>query len=546
MRGVPPSAQQATPVSIPAPVGGWNARDPLSTMPETDAIQLDNLINVDGSLRIRKGQVQHATLTGHDLIGTLAVWHGPTGQQLWAIAWSFLYGSNAFNVSTGGTKAIDATWTASGFRQQPHYSTVMFNNVSGYYLYICSDGTGPDAPKYYNGTAWTTPAITGVDATLLVHVNLFKFRLYFAEKNSLNVWYLGIDAIAGPATKLPLGGYFNKGGHIVATGTWTVDGGDGVNDLFCVVTSAGQVAVFAGDSPQSASSWSIIGVFDIGEPVGGFRCLSKFGADLYVTTLDGLYSVRNIMAGQIGDSDAITEKVRHAFSSKAREFKARRGWMALYYPRGKYFFINVPTYNGSIPTPDIDQFVFSNTTKTWSRFTCQWTQCWAIYNDRLYGGRDDGQNVGNPGVIFRADDGKVELYGVTIDGVGGGFTPVRVRQAYTSFGDTSRMKYVTLARPLLENDSGPANVFNITVDVDFDFKQAKLPFLTGLPSTQYITGPDYPPEDRNDYWTLVKRKTAGGGLGRYACISMVTNVKWAHLGWIATEWYFKPAGIIST
>jgi len=550
MRGVPPSAQQATPVSIQAPVGGWNARDALSAMPETDAIQMDNVLNVNGSVQIRRGSQYWASISDTVEIGTLAVWKGPATEQMWVFAHTTSYGVRAYNISNGGALAGSGGTALPGVSDS-FFSTVMFNNVSGHYLYLCNEQGGPyGIQSYYNGTTWVTPTITGIASNLLVHVNLYKFRLYFVEKDSLNVWYLGIDALQGAATKLPLGGYFNKGGKIIATGTWTVDGGDGVNDLFCVVTSAGQIAVFQGDSPSSASSWSIVGVFDIDEPLGGGRCLSKFGSDLYILTVAGVLSVRNIMQGQVGQSDAFTEKIRYAFSDHARKFRNSVGWMGLFYPRGNYFFVNAPSTPTSssgaeLPPPVMVQFVFSATTKSWSRFTNQYGRHWVVFKDRLYGAKAVG-------TVIRADDAASDFDGITV-GAETNLIPVRVRQAYTPFGDNTRMKYVTLARPLIESDARyippyDINHFDIEVEVRFDYRHVPRTTAQSWAGTTYVKGPEYTEHDpiHVSRAEQVKRSTAGGGLGRYASIALTANVKTTYFGWIATEWYFKPAGIIST
>ena len=54
----------ATSTSVPAPVGGWNARDSLANMEPTDAIVLDNLIPSTDRVDGRKGSSEYATPSG--------------------------------------------------------------------------------------------------------------------------------------------------------------------------------------------------------------------------------------------------------------------------------------------------------------------------------------------------------------------------------------------------------------------------------------------------------------------------------------------------
>lgn len=54
--------------------------------------------------------------------------------------------------------------------------------------------------------------ISGVDTSDLSYVWSYKNRLFFIEKESLNVWYLPIDSIGGAAVSFPMGGEFSDGG----------------------------------------------------------------------------------------------------------------------------------------------------------------------------------------------------------------------------------------------------------------------------------------------------------------------------------------------
>jgi len=49
------SGRAAGVASLPAPVGGWNARDSLANMESTDAVILDNLFPTVSSVNLRGG-----------------------------------------------------------------------------------------------------------------------------------------------------------------------------------------------------------------------------------------------------------------------------------------------------------------------------------------------------------------------------------------------------------------------------------------------------------------------------------------------------------
>ena len=47
--------------SLPAPLGGWNARDSLANMEPTDAVTLVNMFPTVSNLTMRGGYIKHAT-----------------------------------------------------------------------------------------------------------------------------------------------------------------------------------------------------------------------------------------------------------------------------------------------------------------------------------------------------------------------------------------------------------------------------------------------------------------------------------------------------
>src|SRR5690606_34962161 len=57
----------------------------------------------------------------------------------------------------------------------------------------------------------------------LIYPFVYKQRLFFVQRESMNVWYLPVDQIGGELTLLPLAGVFEKGGQIVFGTTWSND-----------------------------------------------------------------------------------------------------------------------------------------------------------------------------------------------------------------------------------------------------------------------------------------------------------------------------------
>ena len=141
--------------SLPAPVGGWNARDSLANMAPTDAVQLENYFPGVSNVNLRGGYVKHATGFPDD-VETLMTYSGGTADQLWAVSDGKFY-----NATAAG--AIGAAAVSGLSNSKWEYTNI--TTSGGNYLYAAN---GVNTPYLYNGTTWTsitgasTPAITGV------------------------------------------------------------------------------------------------------------------------------------------------------------------------------------------------------------------------------------------------------------------------------------------------------------------------------------------------------------------------------------------------
>jgi len=95
-----------------------------------------------------------------------------------------------------------------------------------------------------------------VATTNIINVNVFGNRLFMVEKNTLKIWYLPIQSIAGAATAFDLSTIFGRGGYLMAMGTWSVDAGNGMNDLAVFVSSELRRVNRSRASNPSAPCWA--------------------------------------------------------------------------------------------------------------------------------------------------------------------------------------------------------------------------------------------------------------------------------------------------
>ena len=442
------SAQQnqtAQTVSLPSPVGGWNARDSIAAMPPFDAVVMDNWFPDTDYVKVRKGYTNHVTgITGQ--VETLMQYSSGTTRKLFAAATTAIY-----DVSTAGTVGAAVVTAQTNARWQH----VNFGTSGGQFLIICN---GADTPQNYNGTVWaTTPAITVATPTTLIHVNVFKTRLFFIEKNSLKAWYLPVASIGGAAAALDFSNVCRLGGSLTAMATWSLDGGTGIDDYAVWITSEGEVIIYRGTDPSAAATWALVGVYRMGRPIGR-RCFFKIGSDVVFITTDGFVLLSKAMlSDRTQPQIALSDKISNVANLATNTYGANFGWQPILYPKGKMGIFNIPLTEGVLS----HQYVMNVQTGAWCRFTGWNANCWELFDENVY--------FGTSGKVCRADNGAIDdTSTISSD----------VKQAYSYFNAPGRLKRFTLARPVLLSDGIPA--VSMIMNVDFE-DQATLsePVYTG-------------------------------------------------------------------
>src|SRR5690606_10246856 len=133
----------------------------------------------------------------------------------------------------GGDDTVQALTSA-------RFDYLNFATTGGQYLTVVN---GEDAPLQFDGSSWTTASISaeGLVAANLFTVAAYAERLWFAEKDTFNVWYLDAQAISGTPTKLWLGALFKLGGSLSNIVTWSADSGSLLADFIAFVSTEGEV-----------------------------------------------------------------------------------------------------------------------------------------------------------------------------------------------------------------------------------------------------------------------------------------------------------------
>jgi hypothetical protein len=490
-------------------------------MRTTEAVFLDNFFPRTSDVQLRKGFRTHAKVPLDREIRTLMGYKATNGAtKLFAATQNGI-----FDVTAGGDLAAPVTACTSG-----EWQHTLVTTAGGSFLLACN---GKDKMKSYNGAAWTdvdavsAPAITGIDTTQVVNISKFKTRVILCKKDSLSFWYLPNNAIAGAAVEFPLGALFSKGGYLMATFSWTLDGGDGPDDYFVAITSEGEVALYRGTDPSLSSTFAIVGIFQLAKPMGR-RCFVKLDSDTAVITQSAVYPLSRALglSQTKRKSTSLTERIQKAYSEFAQQHKALFGWSVTLFPEASMLLVNVPILN--YPTRNIIysyQFVMNTETGAWCRFTGQHSEAWLAFDGKLYFAL---HNIINEAWTGTSDNG-------------GAITGL-AKTAFTPLG-TAANKQVKMVKPIIQSDTDVTLQLGVDVDyADNTLQTSKAVYSQALALWDSATwgGAVWNGSSR----TIARWRSVACKMGRTAALRLRTSGKDVTMTWIATDLLVEDGGLL--
>lgn len=429
-------------VSLPAPVGGLNARDSIANMKASDAIILDNWFPQTTEVQVRRGYTEFATFTG--ICQSIIAYNGASSKVFVAVDGST---NSIIDASSGGaisTAVVGGSGPTVQAITDCHFDYVNFGTVGGQFLSLVN---GADTPLEYDGTTWSSSTMTGGTPADFFTVAVYAERLWFGVKNSFSVRYLPVNSITGATTELNLASLFKLGGTLNSIITIT-DATNALADYIAFVSTEGEIVAFTGTDPAVATSWTRAAQFRVGRPViKGNRAWCKWGADALLICADGILPLRRAISQEKRDSTvAVSDKIRNMLNNDVAVHGARKGWAITLHPTGFKLIVNVPT------NEDVEarQYVMNVQTGAWCRYTGWDGFCFDVVRDQLYWGGD--------GVLAKADQP-----GAASDA--GNPITASSKQAFSYLGGRGRNVLMQMIRPIIAAD-GAANIA-LGVDVDY-------------------------------------------------------------------------------
>jgi len=519
-----------------APLKGIDVSQPLPGGDPQTAIRMQNLIPRVLGLQLRRGYTRWVSNMGTE-IRSIMQYHPALGDAKMFCANS---AGDIFDVTAAQPSTVTPTpvlsvttgvakgeWTSLNYTTPAgvHY-LLMVTPAGGYWV--------------YNGTTWTEIVagtgplqIDGVDPKTFSYITVFKNRVIFIEHETTRAWYLPVGEVAGVATEFDFGAMFPNGGELVMLLNWTYDGGGGVgsstglSNKLVVIADQGDVLVYGGDDPDSATDFRVEGRWYVGRVPVGNRFASQYLQDIAILSERGLCFMSELMRGEgFFGNTAVAGNINAELAQVVSRTLDSKYWEVKFLPHEQLMILNVPDFNR-----ENIQWAYEVNNKAF----CNLKGIPMLTVDTFDGRSFCGDVNGNVWWCFEGQsDGAVDL-------VPGADLLGTLVTAFSSLGEGIRVKRLLMCRASFVSDSVPGVKVKLNKEWDLDLPQGAPPYLRA--------GANFWDQGKwdNAVWAgegkTYEAWTGAQGLGRYAALSLQVRgaADTIFVGWQAVV---EPGGIL--
>lgn len=514
-------------VTRPAPNKGIDSFNSIATMPEGYAVLMRNFIGQPFGCAMRKGYVIHATGLGGAVESLISHNKGNGIPSLYAFA-----NAKMSDVTVANAVPVQKLTSLTNNRWQ----SVNFANISGVNLIAVN---GADDIIWISPTDVITRIVLGsgtgntilnVDPKVLIDVYSHQKRLWFVQKNTTLAWYLPPDQLSGVATSFNPGVNWTRGGYLNQIVTWTLDDGNGSDDNIAFFSSEGEVSIYQGTDPNTASTFSLRGVFYCGAPIGR-RAATRKGGDILVLTQLGIVYLSDLLKStKINpDNDDEAKYIQNTLSELINVTGDLFGWQPFSIPADNLILINAP-----VTTTRSVQLVMNDITGAWSELVGFDAYSWELHKQRPF--------IGAFGAVHRAFEGYSD--GAIISNAGaltiGADITADAQTSFSYFEASGQQKHFKLVRPTIICEG--EYQASVAVNTDFTFKNPGTPISDSSQRPgRWSTG-----RWDSDFWggglVSYKNWTNVNGIGTAGSLRLTISSR-AETYWATTDWLYEIGGI---
>jgi len=301
---------------------------------------------------------------------TIAAWLNNTAYAIGAYAKDLTDGSY-WRCLVAHTSAAAGTFAADRTAHPAYWTSTASDNISWI--------VGPAGTNVVNGAN-------------LSYVCKYRNRFFFIELNSMNAWYLPLNAAGGMLAMIPLSGAATRGGKLLWCATWSLDAGDGIDDKLVFCTDLGELLIFTGSDPSSVSNWRQEGRYQVPAPMG-MNAHIPLGGDLLIATTSGIVPISASITKTSEELELamITKSIKPMWRD---EVAAKRSWNWSMFNWAPYGGIFVTWPGGNVGNRYCA--VVNGATGAWARFVGYDALCFMGMRDDMYFGTQSG-------IVMQAD-----------------------------------------------------------------------------------------------------------------------------------------------
>lgn len=306
------------------------------------------------------------------------------------------------------------------------------------------------------------------------YVWAYKNRLFFIQKDTLDAYYMDLDAIGGDVTWFPMGGIFPLGGSLMFGAAWSMDtsGQGGLSEQCIFVSTEGEAAVYQGTDPSQANAWQKVGLYRIGRPLGPNAWI-RSGGDIIIATDIGFVplsqAIRRDLSGLSPVSASYT--IENAWNATVTR-RPEKNWNAVIWPETRMVIVAPPKVAGL----DKEMLIANANTGAWCRFTGWEAHCISVTFGRLFWGHDNGAII----------EGNVSGYDL-----GEPYT-AKYLPLFDTMGAAGSLKIASIARATMRSNARPTATINMHVNylVSWPPAPASSPIIGGSQWGTAVWGTD--------------------------------------------------------
>jgi len=500
---------------VAAPLKGLSLSAALSANSDPmKATILDNWLIDEDKIRCRHGRKKIYTHPDGAPIESIVPFYGFPTQNM-ALGTNGKLTSYSGVTLHSGYLGNNWSWTSFANLGAQTY-TLMVNGFDGVWSWDGSNLAGGLVKETVTAPAsasWINPDKFDI---ILTHQN----HVWFADTENLAVYYLPLQQKAGEVKYLPLNAIFKRGGLVRAVFSWTVDGGDGMNDKLVIFSSNGECAIYSGTDPDT--DYSLDGVYRFDSPMSKHSVV-QYGGELYVLISTGLVPMSSLMKAQVEQLGQTDRNVFSAFTENSRRFRNLPGWEAFIDPSSSRIICNMPQGTAN----RYQQMVRFMPTQYWTSWSAIPSRSIGWLNSVLYFGDDSG-NLYASGRSYLDDDGAA----IKVD----------VQLAWSNFR-TAGVKHFKMAKPYIETDGQPKPIIDIQVDFETNppVNQPDLTFSTEGADWDTATW------DESDWAppsTMVAKWSGVGRLGTVGAFRMRAFVKGCEFAFAGADILYETGSVM--